>query len=214
MNKHIYILGLLLSSSVIQYCSEQLPDNITDTEQARLNEQLFALCAQGDDTNAPLVAELLDNGAQVNFRSSLLLTTPLILAAHFNNTQTMQTLIDHGADIHATNTLCYTPLKLAAKQNNREMVQLLLNLGAQVYIQNPLGEETSERYRYSNALAFATDPDIQEMLMKHQESEFEEQHCQIAESILEELEELHNDIKTELSIVQNITELIATTPTH
>ena len=76
-------------------------------------------------------------------------STPLHIAAQFNNLEIMQFLLDQGADVNSI-VQGITPLGFAASNNKKEAVEFLLKKGAKVDLgsQSPLWLLAA---RYSNA---------------------------------------------------------------
>ncbi len=78
---------------------------------------------------------LVKHGARINARS-VIGNSPLILAARkAGNIGTVRFLLDHGADLQATNSFGATPLLAAAASGDIEIVRLLLDRGANVNAQ-------------------------------------------------------------------------------
>ncbi|MDR4494861.1 MAG: ankyrin repeat domain-containing protein [Nitrospirales bacterium] len=57
-------------------------------------------------------------------------THPLMVAAAFGHVDTVQTLLDAGADVNAQDLTGWTPLHAAAFKGNMTIVRLLLEKGA------------------------------------------------------------------------------------
>lgn len=66
--------------------------------------------------------------------------TALIVAARRNHLPIVQTLLDRGADIHATNRAGDTALMLAARNGHAPLIELLLRNGTRVNDQNGAGD--------------------------------------------------------------------------
>ena len=87
------------------------------------------------------VLELINNGADVNYRNQTL-NTPLHLAAQHNNSETAKILLENGAEINAKNDNEETPLHLAIQPNrdNLEIIKTLLAYQPDVNVKSrPLG---------------------------------------------------------------------------
>jgi Ankyrin repeats (3 copies) len=88
---------------------------------------------------------LLDNGAEVNYKTREEGTTALMNAACMNERAIAELLLSRQADINSKNNNGDTALMLAASWGNLEMVQLLLEYGAQVHIINDDGENALKK---------------------------------------------------------------------
>jgi ankyrin repeat protein len=66
--------------------------------------------------------------------------TPLHVAAHKNDTDSVRKLIKSGADVNATNRYGVTPLALACENGNSAIVAALLNAGADANARQRSGE--------------------------------------------------------------------------
>ncbi len=85
--------------------------------------------AAGDTAKIKL---LVSNGADVNARSALG-NGPLILAARANpSADAVRLLLEHGANVNATNNFCANAIMTAAASGDLETVKLLLKYGADV----------------------------------------------------------------------------------
>ncbi|MBM4123601.1 MAG: ankyrin repeat domain-containing protein [Nitrospira sp.] len=90
----------------------------------------MVLIEVASDGDTKQVLELLEQGADVNAKSPLVKTTPLILAAWNNHVETVRVLLDRGADVNATDATGWTALHAAAFAGNTEIMQLLFKRGA------------------------------------------------------------------------------------
>jgi ankyrin repeat protein/serine/threonine protein kinase/ketosteroid isomerase-like protein len=82
---------------------------------------------------ADIVSLLLDNGADINVKTSYA-WTPLHLAAHLGHSDMAELLITKGADIEAKHAFGGTPLNIAALNNQKKIENLLIAKGAKVDI--------------------------------------------------------------------------------
>ena len=96
-------------------------------------EELTPLQLAAETMGASLVSMLIDNGTEgyVNRRSSNG-ETALHSAARSGKEETVQLLLNRGADILAADNEDLTPLDVALSQGREEIVQLLVNEGADV----------------------------------------------------------------------------------
>jgi len=81
------------------------------------------LCTAISKGDVAAVRTFLQYGINVNERSNGL--TPLMIAARYNNVEIIQLLLDHGADIKATNDDAFTALKIAELSKATDAVALL-----------------------------------------------------------------------------------------
>ena len=82
------------------------------------------------DKNLPLLARLLQNGCDINAQTLHTKDTPLLLAIHMQQLQTVKLLIEHGADVNlGTGSMVYhvSPLRTALERGNRDIVKLLID---------------------------------------------------------------------------------------
>ncbi len=78
-----------------------------------------------------LARALIERGANVNAASrNAFRVAPVHAAAAVRDRETMQRLIDHGADVNARQQLGYTPLHTAAQLGDSAMIDLLRAGGA------------------------------------------------------------------------------------
>lgn len=88
---------------------------------------LFLAAKRG---SAPVIAALLDAGADANVVASTG-TTPLMLSAASGSVEAVRMLLDRGADVNATETVRgHTALMFAAASNRLEALDVLLARGA------------------------------------------------------------------------------------
>lgn len=83
--------------------------------------------------NIEKIRTLINNGADVNyvFRPEEFAYTPLHMAAYYAKNETIELLVNKGANINCYSLEGKTPLDLAEERHNREnTVSLLLGLGA------------------------------------------------------------------------------------
>lgn len=80
--------------------------------------------------NAKVVRRLLDAGADVNVQGGAFGRTALLMAATTQDVETVKTLLDHGANVHAKDNLGQTALDWAKRRGQTEIVKLLEKAGA------------------------------------------------------------------------------------
>ncbi|MBI3604005.1 MAG: ankyrin repeat domain-containing protein [Nitrospirae bacterium] len=90
----------------------------------------LSLINAASDGETKQVLEMLDKGQDVNARSPVTRSTPLILAAWNNHIETVRALLDRGADVNAQDATGWTALHAAAFAGNTEIMKLLLERGA------------------------------------------------------------------------------------
>ncbi|MEW6115223.1 MAG: ankyrin repeat domain-containing protein [Thermodesulfobacteriota bacterium] len=100
--------------------------------------------------------EALENGADPNARHSIQFShTALMIAAQNNDTEMLNLLLEHGADVNGRNFDQSTALHEAAKNGSLEAAQLLVNRGARRDIEDGYGQtplnEAKRRKRHEVA---------------------------------------------------------------
>ena len=98
---------------------------------AGAGERDRALYKASFSAHTPVVALLLDRGADIHFSDGLV----LVNAAQEGHPATARLLLDRGADIHARNN---APLILATQLGHLEMVRLLLDRDADIHSEDDL----------------------------------------------------------------------------
>jgi len=108
-----------------------LAKKITPEEQKLLNEKIVAT------TDYASVLDLINKGANVNARNKKSCNeTPLHNATNQQKFKTVELLLEHGADVNATNGEEKTALHLCCEQNNYEIAELLIKHHANVNIED------------------------------------------------------------------------------
>ena len=100
-----------------------------------MDPQLLFHCKLDDAAKSGDIAkvnELLAQGANPNYKDSMLNWTPLHQAAENGHLSVVLTLINHGADPNSKSTSSTTPLHLAAENGHSESVLALLQKGAAI----------------------------------------------------------------------------------
>ena len=111
----------------------------------RINVSLvYDFCASSDDDldQMEIVKILLANGANVHVACD----APLRIAAQYGGKETIELLLDNGADVNAPEgKWTDAPLRLAAQFNKTETVQLLLDRGAHIRAEDNNGMDAALR---------------------------------------------------------------------
>ncbi|KAI5792862.1 ankyrin repeat-containing domain protein [Pyronema domesticum] len=107
--------------------------------ESRDNRGQTALSNAAKRGNDSILRLLLEKGADVHSESTDGLTPFLLAAQYGNNTQTLISLLEHGADIESRDMLGRTALSLAALARNMETVQFLLEKGVDIDSKDNLG---------------------------------------------------------------------------
>jgi ankyrin repeat protein len=74
---------------------------------------------------------LLERGARINTRDNVNGRTPLHWAVWWGNIQAVQLLLEHGADVNASDKSGKTPSQLISASSEQEIVELLSKYGAE-----------------------------------------------------------------------------------
>jgi len=105
-----------------------------------LGQELMHSCKNG---NMNKIAELLEKGANVDFRDSVG-CTPLWVACWKGWTAIVRFLLDHNADLDIAKNNGATPLYIASELGNVEIVQILVDSGAD--IDKPMKDSSTPLY--------------------------------------------------------------------
>ena len=79
---------------------------------------------------------LLNAGAEINTENEDGFTCLHVAVSGHCNKETLHALLDHGADVNATNKLNQTPLSLACSTGNEDTISVLLTAGTDLSITN------------------------------------------------------------------------------
>lgn len=90
----------------------------------------FLLSALAHSDGLPLVAALINNGADVN-KADATGMTPLNYAVQYNRTEALKILLEYGADVNEKTSI-ESPLYFAVKSGFIEAVKILLDAGATI----------------------------------------------------------------------------------
>lgn len=113
------------ATEVAQVLIEKGADAIQDDDRGLLH---FA----AEQGHTGIVALLVKNGVSPDAKNCLGKKTPLHLATDGGHDDTVQQLLESGADVNARDEKGQTPLHCAAKQNHHSTVRLLIERGADV----------------------------------------------------------------------------------
>jgi ankyrin repeat protein len=97
---------------------------------------------------AAIVLLLLQYGANIESSVLGLDMTPLCSAALHESVECTRILLEHGADVNATNTNGNTPLINAVRLNHTEIFHVLLEFGANIFMRNSRND-TAETCAYA-----------------------------------------------------------------
>ena len=115
--------------------SSASPPALTPADQARLDQDLIAAAKAN---NAPLVAELIGRGGNVNAKDPIQDSAFLFAGAEGLN-DVLQLTLAAGADVTSTNRYGGTALIPASEHGHVETVTILINAGVPVNHVNNLG---------------------------------------------------------------------------
>ena len=122
-------------------------NGLTCMENEQLTCDLLIACEHNEDTN--VISDLINQGADVNGESHNGLqapfhNTPLHIAITNLNLSTIQTLINHGANVNIHGEELTTPLNLILlgerNESSYEIAEILLKAGAQINLLDPWGD--------------------------------------------------------------------------
>ena len=101
--------------------------------------QLLDLTRQSRASHHDKCLQLIRNGADLSVHTEHFERTALIIATTYNNTKLAQALLDHGADVNATDCNGNTALIYAASTGYLDMIRILLDHGANINATNDEG---------------------------------------------------------------------------
>lgn len=143
--KSYTLLHLASYIDILPLAKSVLFNNVSTEKAQRLlylnkkdNEEWTALTWAALKGHEPIVQLLLENGADIEVRSSAG-NTALILAAQRGNSAIVELLLQKGADIEAKNNVGGTALFWVALQGDVALVHLLLEKGADIEARDILG---------------------------------------------------------------------------
>ena len=135
--------GSCLMCAVYKDCSKEVLHAIIDhgadvnATDKRNRTALWQAC---DKSNTDAINVLLNAGADTNIALDDIGFTCLMRAVHKDCCkEVLQAIIDHGADVNATNKINVTALWIACNKSHTEAIILLLETGAETNITNDNG---------------------------------------------------------------------------
>jgi|GEM_PF-1136955 len=99
---------------------------------AGINDELIESAKTGDINKIKSLLEKGDKGADINAKGGKFDWTALMYAAGRGQTEAIELLIAHGADVNAKNKAGWTALMSAALNGQTEAVRLLIDRGADI----------------------------------------------------------------------------------
>ncbi|XP_023238085.1 tankyrase-like [Centruroides sculpturatus] len=139
---HIDIVRTLLSAGAnpgIQNNMGETPIDLIATERMTnvYSEELLKATAQSDLNR---ISQLINAGLSVNVKDSPNSgNTPLHWAACFGNKETIELLINHGADVNIVNSAGTTPLHDAVERGELQIVEKLIKSGGNLFVKATKG---------------------------------------------------------------------------
>lgn len=89
--------------------------------------------------NVEVARILLDNGADINFKTKVTKSSPLNIALRFKKTKLALFLIEQNADIHHITAYGSTAILYAVQYSQNKVAKVLFEKGANPYIENRHG---------------------------------------------------------------------------
>ena len=143
-----------------EYPEESIPDELGFFEGFKESEELIDLCKVAPDLKK--IKELVENGADVNFKDKLN-NTVLSWACSCDNLEVVKYLIKKGADINNTDKNGSTPIIVAAYNHLTKIVQYLIEQGADVSV---IDNDNDSCFDNRNLIDFWSSYEIQKLLIK------------------------------------------------
>ena len=120
----LHIAATLIDGSLLEYI---LVNDLFSDINATSTNGLTALHMASESGHSHNVSQLLSKGAKTNISSKV---SPLHIAAFHGREEALLTLLDHGSDIQARDSLGLTP-ELCARKNGQAKMALILENHAQ-----------------------------------------------------------------------------------
>jgi hypothetical protein len=111
--------------------------------------RMFDLARSGETA---LLMECVDAGLPVNLVNSAG-DSLLMLAAYYDRAETVQALLERGADTGRINNRGQTALAAATFRGSADEVEMLLNAGADPYLGSPSAIEVARFFEYLDMVA-------------------------------------------------------------
>jgi hypothetical protein len=111
--------------------------------------RMFDLARSGETA---LLMEYVDAGLPVNLINSAG-DSLLMLAAYYDRAETVQALLERGADTSRINNRGQTALAAATFRGSADEVEMLLNAGADPYLGSPSAIEVARFFEYLDMVA-------------------------------------------------------------
>jgi uncharacterized protein len=111
--------------------------------------RMFDLARSGETT---LLMECIDAGLPVNLTNSAG-DSLLMLAAYYDRAETVQALLERGADTSRINNRGQTALAAATFRGSADEVEMLLKAGADPYLGSPSAIEVARFFEYLDMVA-------------------------------------------------------------
>lgn len=109
-----------------------LLDAGADVNESKAGKSGSALMAAIDCEKHEIVKILLERGADPSLRAKTMYQFPIQAAAYHGNENTVQLLVDAGADINACGGLYHTALQAAASEGDDGTMKILIDAGAEL----------------------------------------------------------------------------------
>lgn len=126
-----------------------------------------------DPKDLKKITHLILQGADTETKNILYESTVLILAASAGHVNLVETLLNKGAEINATNTFGNTALMRAAKNGQTAIVTILLKHNANIHMRNDTKQTAlmvADKKRYTEIVKLIEQHDLQQQeLLRQQE---------------------------------------------
>lgn len=116
----------------------------TSDEVLQFAARMFDLARSGETA---LLIEYVDAGLPVNLTNSVG-DSLLMLAAYYDRAETVQALLERGADSSRINNRGQTALAAATFRGSADEVEMLLKAGADPYLGSPSAIEVARFFQY------------------------------------------------------------------
>lgn len=129
---YLHIVDRLMFEAIVKFLEERwLRENNITSKELTINEQFIIAVTNYDiRQGSKFINFFIENGVDIN--SDCFEKNPLAAAAEIGRADTIQILIDHGADVNAPNASKKTPLMYAVKNDHKDAVQVLIDNAANI----------------------------------------------------------------------------------